>query len=263
MFFSHFQKVKKDIFLFFYNFFIENNLNTCKFGVFMGSILSEVWIVIAAFNEEKSIVKVIEDLKSNNFSNIVVVDDGSKDSTFAKAENEGVHLLKHCINRGQGAALQTGIDFALSKEAGIIVTFDADGQHLASEIKDVVKPLSEGFDVVLGSRFLKKNSNVPFFRKCVLKAGTLLCRFFYGLKLTDSHNGFRAFSRSAAESVRITADRMEHGSQILDEIARHNLSYKEVPVTIQYSDYSKNKGQSSLNAVRIFLKMMIDKFFTK
>ena len=107
---------------------------------------------------------------------------------------------------------------------------------------------------------MKKRTNIPLFRKFILKGGAFLCRLFYGLKLTDTHNGFRALSRSAAKRIKITADRMEHGSQILDEVAKHRLRYKEVPVTIRYSDYSINKGQSSLNAIKIFFKMLIHKF---
>ena len=223
--------------------------------------MRDIWIVIAAFNEEKSLGSVIDSLKAQGYDNIVVVDDGSSDRTFDIAKEKGVFALKHCINRGQGAALQTGIDFALQNNAGVIVTFDADGQHDASEIKDLITPLSEGYSVALGSRFLDKRANLPFSRKLILKAGALLCRLFYGLKITDTHNGFRAFSRAAAKKIRITADRMEHGSQILDEISKHKLKYKEVPVTIKYSSYSMKKGQSSMNAVKIFLKMVIDKFF--
>ena len=222
--------------------------------------MRDIWLVIAAFNEEKSISQVIDSLKYHGYKNIVVVDDGSRDSTYSIAKKAKIHVLNHCINRGQGAALQTGIDFALSKGADIIVTFDADGQHVASEVKDIIQPLFEGYSVALGSRFLKRRSNLPFIRKLILKTGAVLCRLFYGLKITDTHNGFRALTQKAAEKIRITADRMEHGSQILDEIAKHRLKYKEVPVTITYSDYSINKGQSSLNAIKIFFKMFIDKF---
>lgn len=222
--------------------------------------MNNIWIVIAAFNEEKSISQVIDNLKKEGYENIVVVDDGSKDNTFKISQEEGIFALKHCLNRGQGAALQTGIDFALKNGAEVIVTFDADGQHLASEIKDIIKPLDEGYDVALGSRFIKNTSNIPLIRKIILKCGALICRIFYGLNVTDAHNGFRAFSGSAAKKIRITEDRMAHASQILEEIAKHNLKYVEVPVTIRYSEYSVAKGQSSLNAIKIFFKMVVNKF---
>ncbi len=220
----------------------------------------KIWIVIAAFNEEKSIGRVIDVLKKQGYKNIVVTDDGSRDKTCAVAKAHGSYALKHCINRGQGAALQTGIDFALSKGADIVVTFDADGQHDASEIKDMIKPIYSGCDIVLGSRFINRNTKVPFFRKLILKGGAFICWILYGIKLTDTHNGFRALSRKAAKKVRITADRMEHASQIIEKTAKYRLKYTEVPVTIRYSDYSKKKGQTSLNAIKIFFKMLVYKF---
>jgi hypothetical protein len=113
--------------------------------------------------------------------------------------------------------------------------------------------------VALGSRFLKKNNNVPFIRRLVLKAGVLVVWLFYGIMLTDSHNGFRILTREAAEKIRITSDRMEHASQIVEEIKQKHLSYIEVPVRIIYTDYSKAKGQSSLNSLRIGLRMILRK----
>jgi len=220
----------------------------------------KIWIVIAAFNEEKMIGEVIDSLRFYDYENIVVVDDGSVDKTFDVLKSKKVHTLTHCINRGQGAALQTGIDFALSKNADIIITFDADGQHFAKEIKDIIKPITLGYDVALGSRFLNKKTNVPVFKKFVLKGGAVICRLFYGIKLTDTHNGFRALSKKAAKKIKITEDKMEHASQIIDEIAKHKLKYKEVPVTIKYSEYSMNKGQSIFNAVKILYKMFVNKF---
>ena len=126
--------------------------------------------------------------------------------------------------------------------------------------KDIIKPIAQGYDIALGSRFLNKKTNIPFSRKLVLKGGTFICRLFYGIKLTDTHNGFRALSKEAAKKIRITEDKMEHASQIIDEIAKHKLKYKEVPVTIKYSEYSLNKGQSIFNAVKILSKMFVNKF---
>ncbi|MBU0666494.1 MAG: glycosyltransferase family 2 protein [Nanoarchaeota archaeon] len=220
----------------------------------------KIFIVIAAFNEEKSIHKVLRSLKNLNFKNIVVVDDGSKDNTFKEAEKEGVFVLRHLINRGQGAALKTGIDFSVLSGADVIVTFDADGQHQASEIKDVVAPILSGeADVALGSRFLNTHSNTPFIRRLFLKVGIYIVYFTSGLKLSDSHNGFRAFSRNAAIKIKIKSDRMEHASEIIDEIHKNKLRYKEVPVTITYTDYSKSKGQSTLNGFKIVFKTILRK----
>ena len=218
------------------------------------------WIVIAAYNEAHSIGHVVKELVKSGYKNVVVVDDGSSDDTFKIAKQYTKHVLKHDINRGQGAALKTGIDYALQQGADIIVTFDADGQHRVEDIARVIEPVKTGeADVALGSRFLAK-TKVPFFRKLTLKAGIFVVWIFYGIKLTDVHNGFRAFSRHAAETIDITMDGMEHASEILSEIKKHNLRFVEIPVIIIYTEYSKEHGQSSFNALKIFYKMLLHRF---
>jgi polyprenyl-phospho-N-acetylgalactosaminyl synthase len=220
----------------------------------------KVYIVIAAYNEGTSIGNVIASLQKEKYIEIIVVDDGSKDDTSQKAK--GAHVLRHIINRGQGAALQTGITYALSLGAEYIVTFDADGQHDPKEIVTLVTPLlNNEADVCLGSRFLNTHSNVPLLRGLLLKAGVLLMFIMYGIRLTDSHNGFRSFTRKAAKKIEITADRMEHASEILDEIMRNTLKYKEIPVTITYTTYSLQRGQSSWNALNIAYKMIRNKLW--
>lgn len=218
--------------------------------------------IIPAYNEEGNIGKVIRDVKSR-VSEVVVVDDGSADETRAVALSFGAYVLRHKINRGQGAALRTGMDFAINYlDADVIVHYDADGQHVAEEIDEIVKPIMlGGADVVLGSRFLTKKSNVPFFRKLVLKAGLVFTWITSGLRVTDTHNGFRAFSRDAAGKIRISQDRMAHASEILDEIAKNRLRYCEVPVTIKYTKENLKKGQGSLNALRIVADYLLSKFF--
>lgn len=220
----------------------------------------KIVVVIAAYNEESMIDKVIKDLRKNGYKNIVVVDDGSSDKTFDVASKQGVNVLRHTINRGQGAALKTGIDFALAKGADILVTFDADGQHQAKEIEKMVKPIiKKEVDVTLGSRFLRDGSNVPLLRKLYLKIGVLVLFLMYGIKLTDSHNGFRAMSRHAAQTIEIKSDKMEHASEIPEQIRKKRLKYKEVPVTIKYTDYSTKHGQRSSNAFNIGIKMVLRK----
>lgn len=220
----------------------------------------KVFIVIAAYNEEKSIVNVIHSLKKNGYKDIVVVDDGSKDKTYEICLKEKVHALRHFINRGQGAALKTGIDYAVLQGADIIVTFDADGQHKADEIKRLKRPIEKGeVEVVLGSRFLDNKTEMPRLKRLTLKGGVLFTRIFSGINLTDTHNGFRAFSRKAAQEIEIVQDRMAHASEIIDEIAQKKIKFKEVPVTIIYSDYSKAKGQSIFNSIKIALRLLFSK----
>jgi glycosyltransferase involved in cell wall biosynthesis len=219
------------------------------------------WIVIAAYNEEHSIGAVVKELSKTGYKNVVVVDDGSADDTYRIAKQHTKHVVKHVLNRGQGAALKTGIDYALRENADIIVTFDADGQHRVEDIPALIEPVKKGeVDIALGSRFLKPGSNVPFLRKMILKCGIFTVWLFYGIKLTDVHNGFRALSRDAAERIDISMDKMEHASEILSEIKRNHLKYVEVPVVIRYTAYSQAHGQSSLNAVKIFYKMVVHKF---
>lgn len=217
------------------------------------------WVVIAAYNEETMIGSVVQSVLPV-IPHVVVVDDHSRDNTLANARAAGAHAIRHPINLGQGAALRTGMDYALSQGADVIVHFDADGQHSYAEIEHVVRPIIEGnADIVLGSRFLKEGSNVPTLRKAVLRGGILFTWLLSGVRLTDTHNGFRALSRHAAQTIRIHQNRMAHASEIIDEIARHRLRYTEVPVTITYSDYSMARGQSSLNAVRIVFQMLWSK----
>ena len=219
-----------------------------------------VWIIIAAYNEEHSVGHVIKELVSSGYKNVVVVDDGSQDRTSEIAKQYTKHVLRHVLNRGQGAALRTGIDFALSQDADLIVTFDADGQHRVEDLPVLIKPIKTGeVDATLGSRFLSPGSNVPFFRKILLKGGALIIWVLYGIRLTDSHNGLRALSRHAAEQIELTMDGMEHASELLSEIKKKKISYVEVPVVIRYTKYSMEHGQSSWNAVKIFYKMLMHK----
>lgn len=217
----------------------------------------KITVVIPAYNEGQIIAKVISDVKGK-VSEVVVIDDGSKDNTFETAKNAGAIVARHFLNRGQGAALQTGIQLALNRGADIIVTFDADGQHLSEEISQLVQPLLLGeVDVVLGSRFLKTDNKIPQSRIVLLKLATLFTKLYTGLKITDSHNGLRAFSAVAAEKIQIRQDGMAHASEIIEEIKRHDFKYKEVGVTIKYTYYSINKGQKLSNSFRIVWDLLL------
>lgn len=224
--------------------------------------MDKTYVIIAAYNEGKNIIKTINGLKSEGYPNIIVVDDGSKDNTFNIAKTQGITVLKHIINRGQGAALQTGMTYALREGADYIIHFDADGQHNAKEIKDILAPLkSKQSEITLGSRFIKKQK-IPLLRKITLKGAILIIWLFYGLKLTDAHNGFRGFTKNAAKKIVISSDRMEHASEIIEKIKQNNIKYKEVPVTITYTkEHLKNgrKGQGKFDSIKILLKMILKK----
>lgn len=194
------------------------------------------------------------------YPHVIVVDDGSSDETYSETISSKVTLLHHVINLGQGAALQTGIDYSLLAGARVIVTFDADGQHCAKDVAKLVFPIIEGeVDIVLGSRFQCQAENIPFSRRLLLKCGILFTRIVSGVTLTDVHNGLRAFSRRFAEKLHININRMAHASEIIDQIKQNNLNYKEVPVRVRYTEYSRKKGQGTLDAFKILTDYILER----
>ena len=210
-----------------------------------------LWIVLAVYNEAQRIGPVLDELL-RVAKNIAVVNDGSQDDTAGEVLIRPVWLVQHAVNLGQGAALQTGIAFALERHAEYIITFDADGQHCASDIPVLIQHLTaEGADFVLGSRFLGKAEGIPWSRKLMLRMAVLFTRVFSGVALTDAHNGLRAMTRRGAQQVHITMNRMEHASEIIDQIARSGLKYVEAPVTIRYTPESLTKGQKTSAALRL------------
>ena len=224
---------------------------------------NEIFFVIPAFNEGPAIGRVIEDLQNAGYDKLIVVDDGSTDNTssvVANYQGSGLVLLYHVINRGQGAALQTGIEYARRhKECKYIVTFDSDGQHRISDLDKFIKELNKGnCDIALGSRFILKESRdlVPLKKKILLKLALFITWFLSNISLTDTHNGYRVMNKKAAKNITITMDGFEHASEILDEIARKKIRYCEVPVYIDYTQYSQAKGQKISNSIKIFLKML-------
>jgi len=221
---------------------------------------SEVYITIPMYNDEKMILNVIKSLNNEGYKNIVVVDDGSRDNGYdVVKKNTDVIVTKHIINRGQGAALQTGMEIAIDKGAKYIVHFDSDGQHDVKDIDHMLDTLIEGkYDIILGSRFLQKN-DIPLKKRIVLKLGILFTYLLSQIWLTDVHNGLRVMTAETAKKLNLQHDRMEHASEILDKIKVLDLKYKEVPVTIHYTDYSQAKGQSISNSINIAMKLISSK----
>jgi glycosyltransferase involved in cell wall biosynthesis len=221
-----------------------------------GSSPASVWIVITAFNEASVISDVVAGLNSAEYQ-VLVVDDASTDDTAHRAEAAGARVLQHPINLGQGAALQTGISFALRRGADFIVTFDGDGQHRPDDVPALINALvTQQVDFALGSRFLGSALNLPPSRKLLLRAATWFTRLTTGLKLTDAHNGLRAMTRRGASALKLRQNRMAHASEILAQIARSGLGYVEVPVTIVYTQYSLQKGQRVSNSVSILIDLL-------
>lgn len=218
---------------------------------------TSMWIVIPAYNEGEVLRNVVSGVGAT-YKNIIVVDDCSTDNTVAAACAGGAIVLRHPINLGQGAALETGIRYALSRGANTIVTFDADGQHQVEDISVLVRRQAEtGADIVIGSRFLGQATGMPWLRRIVLRLAVVFTRITSGISLTDAHNGFRLFTRYAAEKIRISQNRMAHASEIIDKVGALGLSVAEAPVTILYTEYSLRKGQKLSNAINILSELFI------
>jgi polyprenyl-phospho-N-acetylgalactosaminyl synthase len=222
---------------------------------------TDIFVIIPAYNEGAVLSQTVDELSFYKF-NIVVVDDGSSVPAAQFLQNRPVHYLRHLTNLGQGAALQTGMDYALQNGASIIVHFDADGQHSPELIYKLIEPIRSGeCDIVMGSRFIDPNDRkeVPVLKQLVLKAGVCVSWLFAGLWLTDTHNGFRALSHEAARRIRLTENGYAHATEILELIRKSGLRYKEIPATIRYTEHSLAKGQSVFNSVNILFDLVVRK----
>ncbi|QPK81697.1 glycosyltransferase family 2 protein [Schaalia sp. ZJ405] len=219
----------------------------------------DTWLVVPLYNEKTVISQVISEARQV-FPNIVCIDDGSTDGSGAVARAAGAVVTTHPINLGQGAALQTGFDFVLRyTNARFVATFDADGQH---SIDDVVAmrqaALDEDLSFVFGSRFLDgAKREMTGLKALVLRTAALVTRLQTGLKLTDAHNGLRLIRRDALEQIHLHQDRMAHASEIVEQLAKTSLPWKEMPVNVRYTDYSRSKGQSLLNSVNILVELVM------
>lgn len=219
-----------------------------------------IYIVVPAYNEEQVIQSTISGLQTA-FSNIVVVNDGSSDKTRAIAEGMNITLINHLINIGQGAALQTGIKYALDQGAEIIVSFDADGQHQVADALAMIERIQQDdCDVLLGSRFLGTTVGMSRARRFILKLAIAFSNLTNRTRLTDAHNGLRVMNRKAAACLNISQFGMAHASEIIQQFQSAGMRIREYPVTIHYTEYSKSKGQRSLNAVNVLLDLLMGRF---
>jgi polyprenyl-phospho-N-acetylgalactosaminyl synthase len=211
-----------------------------------------VYFIIPAYNEERAIGNVIQELLNKNFSKIIVINDGSKDNTSNIVRKYPIFMIDHIINRGQGAALGTGLNYAISQDdCQFIVTYDADGQHRIEDVEQMLEVIGDN-DIVLGSRFLKlKSEGIPFRRKIMLKMATRFLWLIYGLRLTDAHNGLRVIRKESAHKMIPLFDGMLHASEMNYLIKKNKLKYIECPVTIKYTEYSLSKGQKTSNFMNL------------
>lgn len=222
----------------------------------------QIYVIIPAFNEGKVIRQTIRSL--GNQYHIVLVDDASTDDTANAVRDLPIYYVRHDINLGQGAALQTGMDFALQQGADIVVHFDADGQHNPADIDRFIEVLkTQKTDVVLGSRFMRQEDllAIPRLRRFLLRVARVVNGLLTGLWLSDAHNGFRVMNRQALRSIQLKENRMAHATEILMQIRRNRLHYIESPTHIIYTEYSQVKGQRWQGAIDILIDVFINKYF--
>lgn len=220
--------------------------------------MDDVWVVVPMYNESATISSVITGLLGV-FPHVVCVDDGSTEDSAQIARQAGAVVVRHPVNLGQGAALQTGFDFvAQQATARWVVTFDADGQH---QVEDAVAMVAVGraedLDVVLASRFAGSTTDMPRIRRAILRAAVAFTRWSSKLDVTDSHNGLRVLSVSALAALRLQQPRMAHASELLNLVGKRGLRYREMPATIVYTDYSRAKSQSNINSVNILFDLAL------
>lgn len=221
----------------------------------------KIYIVIPAYNEQAVIRGVVRSLTDLPY-HIIVVDDGSVVSPEPLLHGLPIYLLRHGINLGQGAALQTGIGFALEQGAELIVTFDADGQHEPADIQALLNKQREtGADIVLGSRFMGSTHHINPRRKILLQLARYVNYAWTGLLLSDAHNGLRVLTAYAARSITLHENGMAHATELLLQARQAGLRVAEAPVRIHYTEYSKAKGQSGWNGFRILFDLFLNKLF--
>jgi glycosyltransferase involved in cell wall biosynthesis len=215
-------------------------------------------VVVPVFNEAEVISDVVTSLRQE-FAHVLCVDDGSTDRSAELAKAAGARVLQHPMNLGQGAALQTGFDYVLKHpQATHVITFDADGQHIVSDAREMLElARQKRISVIFGSRFLDKRSQPGLKKRVVLKLAVLFTRVFTGLRLTDAHNGLRVLSRETLEKIRLRQSGMSHATEIVHLIAKSRLAWKEYPVKVLYTEYSRRKGQSLWNSVNILIDLIV------
>lgn len=217
----------------------------------------EVCVVVPVYNEASVVGDVVRELKQQ-YALVVCVDDGSRDDSAHVVAEAGAVLVQHPINLGQGAALRTGIEYGMTlRSVRWFVTFDADGQHEVDAIGQMLEVLrAERAQIVFGSRFLDKRTDMTRAKRIVLRAAVRYSRASTGLALSDTHNGLRAFDREVAAALDLQLNGMAHASELLSIVAQRGFRYAEIPVHIRYTDYSRGKGQPLINAVNIVFDML-------
>jgi glycosyltransferase involved in cell wall biosynthesis len=220
--------------------------------------MMKVWIVMPAHNEERTIGRVLDVLKRESYSKVIVVDDGSEDRTAEIARKRGAVVISHPKNRGLGAALRTGLKAALERGADRAVTFDSDGQHDPKSVGKLLEAL-DGGDLAIGVR---EHIGIPLHKR-VGNFGLNFITYLFSGVFTDSQSGARAFNRRALELIHIKSDRYEVSSEIIIQAKKKGLRLREVPVKCFYTKYSKARGTTIASGFKIFLGLVKQGIYKK
>jgi glycosyltransferase involved in cell wall biosynthesis len=218
-----------------------------------------ILVCIPAYNESRTIMDIV--LKSKNYAaEIIVYDDGSTDNTYDVAKAAGADsIIRSPGNNGYGVAIRTLFQAARERNADVMVTLDSDGQHNPDQIPDIIKPIiEEGFDMVIGSRFLnlEDKQRVPKYRSIGIKTITKLTKSTSYSNITDSQNGFRAYSKNALSKLNLFENGMPVSSEILLKAKRKNLSVKEVPITVSYDVQEMSSQNPVLHGADLLFTLM-------
>jgi len=211
-----------------------------------------IYILVPVFNENKVIRNTLNELLKV-FSNIIIVNDGSTDNTIDKIDDLNISILNHEINLGVGAAVQTGFDYVEKiHDSYAVITFDADGQHSVEDAVTMAKEIQIcNEEIIFGSRFIKHQKNVPLVKRNVLKIIAFITKIATGIDLTDAHNGLKAYKVSAIRKLKLQFSGYSYESELITEVAKKNISYKELSTNIKYTEYSIKKGQKLTNGLLI------------
>ena len=205
---------------------------------------SEIGVIIPAYNEGPMIGEVVAHVRSCGYPHVVVIDDGSKDDTRQRALEAGAEVVSHLINRGAGAASQTGIHYARQRGFSYIIQLDADGQHHPEDMKALIEKMAEGkYEIVIGSRFIQMSEGIPAMRVAYNRISNLLTNWFCRGSYSDSQSGFRMLNRKAIETLNLGLDGFGYCSEMIVVAERNGLSIGEVPISVSYTEYSMSKGQ--------------------
>jgi len=211
-----------------------------------------------AYNEAHIIAEVIKGCKKY-VDRVVVVDDGSTDNTLDIAESLGAYVVRHETNIGYGAALKNCFEAARHFGASAMVIIDSDGQHDPSEIPKLLEPLKNGFDLVIGSRFVNGNGkNVPIYRKFGMKVLDVATYVAGGLNVTDSQSGFRAYGKRAIENIHLYDTDMSAGSEILIQAGDFNLKFTEVEIHCRYDLDNCSSEHPFIHGPRVLFRILKD-----